>query len=80
MDRGVWRAKVHRVAKSQKWLKQLDTHMHIYAGEKKQGSKHVPCAQLEALSAKWVYALWFSSAKKFAITEHFHNSSCEELA
>ena len=42
----------------------LDTHMHIHAGEKKQGSKHVPYAQLEALSAKWVYALQFSLAIK----------------
>ena len=26
MDRGAWRATVHRVAKSQTWLKQLSTH------------------------------------------------------
>ena len=28
MDRGVWRATVHRVAKSQTQLKQLGTHAH----------------------------------------------------
>ena len=31
MDRGAWRATVHRVAKSQTWLKWLSTHAH-YSG------------------------------------------------
>ena len=29
-DRGAWLATVHRVAKSQKWLKWLGTHAHTY--------------------------------------------------
>ena len=29
MDRGAWWATVHRVAKSQTWLKQLRTHAHV---------------------------------------------------
>ena len=30
-DRGAWQATVHRVAKSQMWLKRLDTHaLHLY--------------------------------------------------
>ena len=31
MDRGAWRATVHRVTKSQTRLKQLSTHTGIYA-------------------------------------------------
>ena len=30
MDRGVWRATVHRVAKSWKWLRDLHTHTHTH--------------------------------------------------
>ena len=30
MDRGACRAAVHRVAKSQTWLKQLSTHIHMH--------------------------------------------------
>ena len=30
MDRGAWQATVHRVTKSQTWLKLLSTHAHIY--------------------------------------------------
>ena len=29
MDRGAWRATVHRVTKSWTWLKLLSTHMHV---------------------------------------------------
>ena len=30
MDRRAWRATIHKVAKSQTWLKQLSTHIHPY--------------------------------------------------
>ena len=33
MDRGAWRAMVHRVAKSQIWLKQLSMHAHSYQAQ-----------------------------------------------
>ena len=29
MDRGAWQATVHRVTRSQTWLKQLGTHTHV---------------------------------------------------
>ena len=31
MDRGAWQATVHRVAKSQTWLKQLSMHTHTFS-------------------------------------------------
>ena len=41
MDRGAWQATVHRVTKSQTWLKQLSTHARTVAwwGEKSDGSE-----------------------------------------
>ena len=30
MDRGAWRATIHRVANSQTWLKQISTYAHTY--------------------------------------------------
>ena len=38
MDRGAWRATIHRVAKSQTWLKQLHTHMK--RGNAKMNLRH----------------------------------------
>ena len=32
MDKGAWRATVHRVTKSQTQLKRLSTHANLYAG------------------------------------------------
>ena len=33
LDRGAWWVTVHRMAKSQIWLKRFNTHIHAYMGE-----------------------------------------------
>ena len=40
MDRGAWWATVHRVAKSQTWLKQLHTHTHIHVINRRKFRGH----------------------------------------
>ena len=51
MDRGAWQAIVHRVAKSQTWLKQLSTHAHLHSySYQKTKTNETPSYSLYLLS------------------------------
>ena len=51
MDRGVWQATVHRVAKIQIGLKQLSTHTHII---KEKMNTQYSGTELKPIKSSWL--------------------------
>ena len=51
-DRGAWRAMVHRVAKSQTWLKWLNTHTHTHTHSRRKVREKPPLLRGQWLMEK----------------------------
>ena len=69
MDRGNWRAIVHRVAKSRTRLKQLSTHAHMSSGKSMDfGVRHVfPFTGCETLGESFKHTQPVSSSVKWGL-------------
>ena len=63
MDRGAWRTTVHRVAKSQTWLKQLNTHKQPAqdcVAEQEEDPQPETSLSNDACAACWAPTWWSS--------------------
>ena len=70
MDRGAWWATVHGVAKSQTWLKRLNTHIHVKFIGKIKYTRNSPGKFLEKIKWERTYFIK-SSNRKFQKLKHF---------